>query len=94
MQEALRTDESQIDEEAMAKQQAIELQEQIGHYLNQLSLERLQTVLDFAAYLLDKESEEATQELLEIPGLLEKIQEQQNSPNQKYVSWRELRRDV
>jgi hypothetical protein len=53
---------------------AMEMQEQINHYLKQLSLERLQVVADFVAYLADKESEEATQELLKIPGFVESFE--------------------
>ncbi|GAP96004.1 hypothetical protein [Leptolyngbya sp. NIES-2104] len=55
MQDIVRT-----DEDAKARSQAQALQAQISDRLNQLSLNGLQTVLDFAAFLLDKESEEAT----------------------------------
>lgn len=72
MQDIVRTDE---DKEAKARSQA--LQEQISDRLNQLSLNGLQTVLDFAAFLLDKESEEATQELLGIPGFTERFAQAQ-----------------
>lgn len=75
--EVLDLDEDDIDTEALALENAKALQEQINHHLKQLSLERLQTVLDFVAYLDDKESEEATQELLEIPGFVERHAEAQ-----------------
>lgn len=48
-----------------------ELQKQIKAYVDQLSPDRLRVAADFLAYLADRESEEATQELLEIPGFLE-----------------------
>jgi hypothetical protein len=48
-----------------------ELQEQVKAYIDQLSPERLRVAADFLAYLADRESEEATQELLDIPGFLE-----------------------
>lgn len=49
----------------------IELRQQVKEYIEQLSPERLRVAADFLAYLADKESEEATQELLNIPGFLE-----------------------
>ncbi|MBD2770609.1 hypothetical protein ICL16_00330 [Iningainema sp. BLCCT55] len=55
----------------MAASRAVQFQEQINEYLKQLSLERLQVVADFVAYLVDKESVEATQELEKIPGFAE-----------------------
>jgi len=54
-------------------QQSQMLQQQILEILPQLSPERLQTVLDFVAYLANQESVAATQELTEIPGLLETL---------------------
>ncbi|MGG6267684.1 hypothetical protein ACQ4M3_11500 [Leptolyngbya sp. AN03gr2] len=76
MQEIVRTDENH-DEEGIARSQAEALQAQVNSHLNQLSLNGLQTVLDFAAFLLDKESEAATQELLEIPGFAERFAQAQ-----------------
>lgn len=72
MQDIVRKGEDQ-DEEAIARSLAIALQTQINEHLNQLSPGSLQTVLDFAAFLLDKESEEATQELVGIPGFAERF---------------------
>jgi hypothetical protein len=48
-----------------------EVRQQINQYLDELSAERLQLVADFLAYLANKESEDATQELLDIPGFIE-----------------------
>ncbi|MEH1833099.1 MAG: hypothetical protein V7L29_13715 [Nostoc sp.] len=50
------------------------VRQQINQYLNVLSSERLQLVADFLAYLADKESEDATQELLDIPGFIESFE--------------------
>jgi hypothetical protein len=72
----------------------IDLQSQLNDYLKQLSLERLQVLVDFAAYLANIESEAATQELLAIPGLLEQIQHNQTTPKTDYTNWRNLRSDV
>jgi hypothetical protein len=71
-----------------------ELQRQLNDSLKQLSLERLQVVADFVAYLASAESEAATQELLEIPGLLERVQQNQATPEAQYATWRTLRSDV
>ena len=51
---------------------AAELNRQIKEYADRLSPERLQVAADFLAYLADKESEEATQEILAIPGIMER----------------------
>jgi hypothetical protein len=50
------------------------VRQQINQYLDVLSSERLQLVADFLAYLADKESEDATQELLDIPGFIESFE--------------------
>jgi hypothetical protein len=71
-----------------------ELQNQLNDLLKQLSPERLQVLTDFAAYLANAESETATQELLAIPGLLERVKQNQATPKAQYTSWRTLRSDV
>jgi hypothetical protein len=71
-----------------------ELQRQLNDLLKQLSPERLQVLTDFAAYLANAESEAATQELLAIPGLLDRIKQNQATPQVQYTSWRTLRSDV
>ena len=40
------------------------------------------------------ESEAATQELLAIPGLLERVRHNQATPKTQYTSWKTLRSDV
>jgi hypothetical protein len=62
--------------------------------MDQLSPERLQVLVDFAAYLANVESEAATQELLAIPGLLERVKQNQSTPKSHYTDWRTLRSDV
>lgn len=71
-----------------------ELQRQLNESLKQLSPERLQVLVDFAAYLANTESETATQELLAIPGLLERVKQNQATPKAQYTNWRTLRSDV
>jgi flagellar motility protein MotE (MotC chaperone) len=70
-----------------------EVRAQLEDSLQQLSPERLQVVADFAAYLADAESEAPTQELLAIPGLLERIKQCEATPKADYKNWRELRSD-
>ncbi len=53
---------------------AIATRQTIEQYLNQLSLERLNVIVDILAYFADKESEEATQELLDIPRFVESFE--------------------
>ncbi len=71
-----------------------ELHRQLNNLLQQLSPERLQVVADFAAYLASIESASATQELLAIPGLLERVKQTQATPKTQYTSWTTLRSDV
>lgn len=49
---------------------------------------------DFAADLANAESEAATQELLAIPGLLDRVKQNQATRRTNYVNWRTLRSDV
>ena len=71
-----------------------ELQRQLGESIDRLSLERLHVLADFAAYLVNTESEAATQELLAIPGLLEPIKQNRSTPKADYTNWRDIRSDV
>lgn len=69
------------------------LQHQLSDLIQQLSPERLKVLADFAAYLADAESEAATQELLAIPGLLERVKKNKLTPKSDCVNWRNLRSD-
>jgi len=73
----------------------IAIRQTIDQYLNQLSLERLNLIADFLAYLADKENEKATQELLDIPGFMESFEKgQQDIEEGRLVDWRKIRDDV
>lgn len=73
----------------------IELRQQVKEYIEQLSPERLRVAADFLAYLADKESEEATQELLNIPGFLEAFERgKKDIAVGNVVNWREVIKDV
>lgn len=89
------TDNSAMDDRTPTTSASVEeLHRQLNDLLKQLSPERLQVLADFAAYLASAESEAATQELLAIPGLLERIKQNQATPKADYVNWRALRSDV
>jgi len=89
------TDNSPMeDTESAVLVSVTQLQRKLNDSLKQLSPERLQVLADFAAYLADTESETATQELLAIPGLLERVKQNQATPKTHYTPWRTLRSDV
>ncbi|MFM7424130.1 MAG: hypothetical protein ACKO7W_03880 [Elainella sp.] len=72
-----------------------EIRRQIDQYLDQLSSERLNLVVDFLAYLADRESEAATQELLNIPGFIESFEQgKQQLAEGRMKNWRAVRPDV
>ena len=72
-----------------------EVRHQINQYLDQLSSERLHLAAEFLAYLADKESEEATQELLDITGFIESFERgKQDIAEGRLVKWRTIRSDV
>ena len=86
--------DNSIIEDRSSVDTVIELQQQLNNSLQQLSLDRLKVLADFAAYLANAESEAATQELLAIPGLLERVKQSQLIPKNSYTNWRNLRSDV
>ena len=49
----------------------IAIRQQAKEYIDSLSAERLLVAADFLAYLAERESNEATVELLQIPGFIE-----------------------
>ncbi|OKH39394.1 hypothetical protein NIES2119_06545 [[Phormidium ambiguum] IAM M-71] len=48
-----------------------DIRNQAKEYVEQLSAEKLLVAVDFLAYLLERDSNEATEELLRIPGFQE-----------------------
>ncbi|XGV99055.1 MAG: hypothetical protein ACAF41_08975 [Leptolyngbya sp. BL-A-14] len=86
------TDHSSSDDRPAADLVSVsELQQQLHDLLKQLSPEHLQVLADFAACLVIAENEAATQELLAIPGLLERVKQNQVTPKAQYSDWRTLR---
>ena len=63
--------------------------------LRRLSPERLQVASDFLAYLEERESSEATQELLSIPGFEEAFRKAvRQAERGQVVRFEDIRRDV
>jgi hypothetical protein len=72
-----------------------EIRQEINQYLDRLSSDRLQLVAEFLAYLADKESEEATQKLLDIPGFIESFERgKKDIAEGRLANWRTIRSDV
>jgi hypothetical protein len=72
-----------------------ELRREISQNLERLSGENLKLVAEFLAYLADKESEIATQELLDIPGFIESFERSKKDVAEgRVANWRTLRSDV
>lgn len=71
------------------------LLEQAERQLRQLSIERLLVAIDFLTYLAEREENEATQELVEIPGIEAAFREaQQEAEAGEVVAFEQIRRDV
>ncbi|MEG3435737.1 hypothetical protein V0288_01275 [Pannus brasiliensis CCIBt3594] len=69
--------------------------QQAQEALAQLSAERLKIAVEFIAYLQEKESREATEELLTIPNFLEELEEAEEEVRSgAVVSFESIRRDV
>jgi hypothetical protein len=72
-----------------------DIRQQINQYLNGLSSEGLELVAEFLAYLAEFENQEATQELLNIPGFIESFERGKKDISQgKVKNWRTIRSDV
>ena len=71
------------------------LREEAERRLRTLSDDRLRVILDFMSYLEDRESSEATAELLAIPGFEQAFQRAvAQADTGEVVRWAEVRRDV
>ena len=71
------------------------LKKSLGEYIDQLSEPNLETVYEFISKLAEKEREEATAELLEIPDLLDDIElAKQDIEEGELTDWRDVRADV
>jgi hypothetical protein len=70
----------------------IAMQQQAEQYLQQLTPETLAVATDFLAYLVQKEEDNATQELLNIKGFKESFERgKQQVAEGKVTNWRNIR---
>ncbi|MCL1474390.1 hypothetical protein [Argonema antarcticum] len=77
------------------EQKDITLLEEAERRLHQLSPERLRVAVDFLAYLQEREENEATEELLSIPGFEDELREaQQQAEAGEVVPFESIRRHV
>jgi hypothetical protein len=72
-----------------------ELRQLAKETLDSLPPEQLKVAAEFLRYLDERASDEATEELLKIPGLLEDLEEaERDIAEGRTVNWREVRKDV
>jgi hypothetical protein len=72
-----------------------QLREVAKETLAGLPPEQLKVAAEFLRYLNERASDEATEELLRIPCLLDELQEaERDFAEGRSANWRELRRDV
>ena len=77
------------------EQQDITLLQEAERRLHQLSSDRLRVAVDFLAYLQEREENEATEELLNIPGFKEEFREAvEEAEAGEVVSFDRIRRHV
>ena len=73
----------------------IELRRRAKKAIDELSGDRLKFVNDFLTYVKERQSEEATRELLQIPGFRESFRRgEKDLKLGKTTNWRKVRRDV
>ncbi len=73
----------------------IKIREQINKYLDGLSSESLEVVVNFLAYVKGRESEAATQELIDIPGFIESFEKgKKDIARGRVKNWINIKSDV
>jgi len=71
------------------------LKKEAKHKIDRLSYDKLKVAFDFLSYLEAREEWEATEELLQIPNLLEEYRQAKDDIKAGHtVKWSEIRRDV
>ncbi|MBD2665693.1 hypothetical protein B6N60_04506 [Richelia sinica FACHB-800] len=74
---------------------ASQLRQEINYNLERLSPDNLKIVAEFLAYLADRESELATQEILDIPDFIASFERgKQDVAEGRVKTWRNIRSDV
>ncbi len=71
------------------------LQQQAVELIEQLSTEKLRTVIDYLSYLQDKEAWEATHELASNPEIVKSLERSETAVQAgRLKRWSDVRRDV
>ena len=71
------------------------IREQVQSYINQLSEEKLLVAADFLSYLVEREDNEATEELLNIVGFENDLKEaEEQAATGNLVSFKAIRHNV
>lgn len=71
------------------------LKKEAKQKIDQLSDDKLKVAFDFLSYLEEKEEWEATEELSQIPNLLEEYRQAKSKIKAgQTIKWSEIRRDV
>lgn len=71
------------------------LQQQAVELIEQLSTEKLKTVIDYLSYLQDKKAWEATRELASNPEIVKSLERSETDVQaEKLKRWTDVRRDV
>ena len=71
------------------------LQQQAVELIEQLSTEKLRTVIDYLSYLQDKEAWEATHELASNPEIVKSLERAETDVQAgRLKRWSDVRRDV
>ncbi|MDJ0579165.1 hypothetical protein [Crocosphaera sp.] len=71
------------------------IREQVESYINQLSEEKLLVAADSLSYLVEREDNEATEELLNIVGFENDLKEaEEQAATEDLVSFKAIRRNV
>ncbi|CCQ69604.1 hypothetical protein CWATWH0402_3249 [Crocosphaera watsonii WH 0402] len=66
------------------------IKQEIQDHLSRLSLDHLKTILDITTYLSEQESEAATQEIREIPNIMELLQTAESQVSAGHlIDWEE-----
>ncbi len=69
------------------------VQEQIKTQLSNLSPEHLQMVLEITTYLSEREKDEATQEIREIPQIMQRLEMAESQvKNEQLIDWEETKK--
>ena len=72
-----------------------EIKQQINSQLSKLSQKKLQAILEVTTYLSEQESEEATQEIREIPNIMQLLEiAESQAENGELIDWEDTENEL